>query len=306
MRTQRAWFPIVTALMALGTLACVCGSNPLERFQPTLDASTVDLTLREGMQIDTRPIESFEKQVSTERVDPGNADGGSRLTVMSYDGATLVLRLEQTLELTEEDAAMVIEMPAFDPANPDSIIIPTIEYPTHDPNAPPPETRLVAIDTTITATGMATSHGPMRSPYGNPEGEAISTDGSLIWLSTEAFAELSSSGSTAWGIDALTALSSMPQFGSEVITGADMVLTMTNSAATFDVRINGRKSQVAALVATDNYGNTYTILNDAANPLILQFYYSSEGTGLIGIDMPFWALVKSLAPGYGVVEIRTP
>lgn len=82
-----------------------------------------------------------------------------------------------------------------------------------------------------------------------------------------------------------------------------MTLQAESDFVDMDVSVAGEERTVQAIAAFDTFGNSYRILDNEANPLILKFTYDAVSTGFAGIDAGLWSLIKTVFSGYQVVSI---
>ncbi len=300
----------VQQLIGLGGIGVVGGFAGCARSSRSLD-DAVDLTdddsgtpvdagvgLRAGMTIGMGSTAAGGLAGPSE-VDPDEPGGGRLITVEAVEpGRKITFSWRQTVERT---------------TTPDETP-PTVGV---GEDTPTPVVEVVEESGTITATGLDEAHEPFLPMYWQP-GE-IQTGTSAVWLSAEAFQELRETRQTAWSRDVLTRLS---RIGVETVAQIDSAVAeeIRNGAAAvdevyleaepdfveFELVLDGQATSVEAIEAVDSFGNAYTILNDARNPLIVAFTYDAVSVGFTGFDTALWTLIKTVFSGYEVVSLSRP
>jgi hypothetical protein len=126
------------------------------------------------------------------------------------------------------------------------------------------------------------------------DGDWQTPDG-LLWLSSEAYAELTSTGRTAWNPAPAEwadspALSELKQLLAKLRRArglgddAPVQLELHEAQARYPAYVNGVQVDLPCLTATDSLGLAkYWILADAANPLLLKLTYVT-GTGVTATE----------------------
>jgi hypothetical protein len=228
--------------------------------------------------------------VARDEVDPGSPDGGTLITVEDVEpGEQATVSWRRTVE--EE----------IEPEEPTPVT--GIGTPT-----PTPVTRAVSEEGKIAVTGVERAHEVLLPLYWDPG--TTQTETSLIWLSQEAFTELSETRQTRWSPDVLTRFSllsmEMVQQIEERTDEEDFSLNAEPELVSYEFSVNGEDVRVEAIQAYDDFGNEYIILDNERNPLIVQFTFNAVSTGVIGIDAAVWTLIKATFSGYRIVEIETP
>lgn len=255
--------------------------------RPTSDPS--GLALRAGMGIGLGPTAVIGLAGPSE-IDPDEPGGGRLITVEAVDpGEEVTVSWRRT---TERETT---------PEEPRTVGV--------GGETPTPEIEVVEETGTVRATGLDDAHGSFL-PMFWPPGE-ITTGTSAIWLSREAFRELEETRRTAWSRDVLTRISRLGEEAVEEIeNGAaeidDVYLNAEADPVGFDLSVDGRTTAVRAIEAYDSFGNAYTILANAGNPLVLEFTYDAVSTGFAGIDAGVWTLIKTVLSGYRVTSIDRP
>ena len=254
---------------------------------PTPDSSGPGL--QSGMEIGLGST-AFVGLAGPSEVDPDEPGGGRLVAVEAVDpGAEVTVSWRRTVEreVTPEEP-------------------PTVGI---GEETPTPDVEVVEETGTVTATGLDDAHGSFLPMYW-PPGE-VTTGTSAIWLSREAFRELEATRRTAWSRDVLTRISRLGEETVEAIErGAaeadEVYLNAEADPVDFDLSVDGRATTVRAIEAYDTFGNAYTILANAANPLVVEFTYDAVSTGFAGIDAGVWTLIKTVLSGYRVVSIDFP
>lgn len=247
---------------------------------------TDDLSLGAGMEIGLGPT-AFVGIAGPGEVNPDEPGGGRLLTVDAVEpGERVTFSWRRTVERE------------LTPVTPRTVGV--------GEDTATPAVEVVEQSGTITATGLAGSHGTLLPMYWRP-GERR-TDTSAIWLSTEAFRELRETRRTRWSPDVLTRISRLSEdVVQEIDEGVDEVdevyLHAESDFVDFELAVNGQTRSVRAVDAYDTFGNAYRILDRERNPLILEFTYDAVSTGFAGIDAGVWTLIKTVLSGYQVASI---
>jgi hypothetical protein len=131
----------------------------------------------------------------------------------------------------------------------------------------------------------------------------FASDGGVLWLPRAVFDELKTGGGVDWDPafgDAALAEELQrlypPQEQEDGAEAPAVRLELTSRSVQYPVDVNGERTRLMALAATDSLGaSEYIILDDPDNPLLLKLSYSGEDTAGGG-------LLESGA-GYAVVSI---
>lgn len=252
-------------------------------------ADPPDLGLRTGMEIGVGTT-ALGGQVGPSEVDPDEPGGGRLVTVEAVEpGEQVTIAWRQTVER---------EIP------PDGT--PTVGV---GEATPTPDVEVVEETGTITATGLADAHEPFLPMYWEP-GETR-TDTSAMWLSRDAFRELTETRRTAWSRDVLTRISRLSEEAVERIRSGtaevdEVYLHAEPDFVEFELAVNNQTTAVSVIEAYDTFGNAYSIIDNEQNPLVVEFTYDAVSTGFAGIDAGLWALIKTTFSGYRVVSVDVP
>lgn len=278
--------PVVGSILIV-TLGCGI-STPFAETPTTATATSIP-DLAPGMEIGLVGTTGFGL-ISRGEVDPDVPGGGTWVTIDEVEpGQEITISWRRTVEREVE---------------PDE---PTPVTGVGTPS-PTPVTESVSEEGVIVSTGLDGAHGVLLPLYWQPD--TAQTDTSLIWLSQEAFAELRESRSTRWSPDVLTRFS---QFSLETIREIEdkvdeeeFSLNAEADFVSYEISVNGERVELQAIKAYDDFGNEYVILADERNPLIVSFTFNAVSTGVIGIDVGVWTLIKATFSGYRVLEINAP
>jgi hypothetical protein len=277
-----AWILLVVFLS--GTVGCN-GIGP--SFGETPPPTTADLALSPGMEIglvSTTLVGQFGRRA----VNPDQPGGGMLVTVQEVapgESLTIAWRRTETREV--------------EPTQPTPVVGVGTPSPT-------PVQEIVTLEGMITATGLANANDAYLPLYWQEPGARV-TDSSLLWLSQETFHELKTTRRTRWTPDIMTRLSLLPLVVlrqlEEKAADREIYLEAEADFVSYDLLVNDQRSTVQAIQAYDSFGNEYIILDNENNPLILKFTFNVLTTGIIGIDVGIWLLIKSVYSGYQVVQI---
>jgi hypothetical protein len=159
------------------------------------------------------------------------------------------------------------------------------------------------IDGSLNATGLKDSYH-ISPPYFWPEGTGES-ETSLIWYCLDGFQELREDVDSVVELDFRGERPDWYQERWELID-ADLeipILRSQREPVFFELEVNGVKSQVQTLHATDGFSNHYLILDNFDNPLILKFWYEPI---MIQSTLPFGSLASLQEyTGWQVTSIET-
>jgi hypothetical protein len=130
-----------------------------------------------------------------------------------------------------------------------------------------------------------------------------------MWLSREAFQELTETRETAWSPDVLTRITWVGKEAQEQIHSAledvdedEVSLEAEGEFVDFEVTVDDQRTTVQAIKAHDSFGNEYIVLANEANPLVVKFTYNAVSVGVTGFDTGLWTLIKSVFSGYQIVS----
>jgi hypothetical protein len=253
------------------------------------DASTSPATVLEtGLEIGLGPTALVGLAGPTE-IDPDEPGGGRLITVEAVEpGDAVTVSWRRTVERAR---------------TPETPMTAGVGEAT-----PTPETDLVEETGTVRATGLDDAHAALLPLYWRPGETTTAT--SAMWLSREAFTELSETRETVWSPDVLTRMSrlseeAIQELEAGVAEADEVTLTAEAEFVEFDLSVDGEPTAVQAIDAYDTFGNAYTILAAERNPLILEFTFDAVSTGFAGIDAGLWSLIKTVFSGYRVATIRT-
>jgi hypothetical protein len=271
-----------------GCLDDVPGSDPDETDDggtPVTDA----VDLRPGMEIGMG-FTGFGGTTSLSEIDPDEPGGGRLVTVDAVaPGEEVALSWRGTVERERTPEAS-----------------PTVGVGEEPPS---PEVVLVEETGSVTATGLDDAHRTF-FPMFWEQGETT-TDTSAIWLSEEAFQELTETRQTAWNADVLTRISWVGTEVQERIDSAvenvdEVVLEAEADTVDFELVVDSQPTTVQAIEAYDSFGNEYIIIENETNPLVVKFTYNAVSVGVTGFDTGLWSLIKAVFSGYQVVSLDTP
>ncbi|WP_396612136.1 twin-arginine translocation signal domain-containing protein [Haloferax sp. S1W] len=285
----------IGAASVLGGIAgCTRGGESLGDVVDTDDGDdqepdSSDLSLRPGLQIGMGPT-AFVGVAGPTKIDSNEPGGGRLVTVDAVDsGEEVTVSWRRTVERE----------------------ITPQETPTAGvgEETPTPEVEVVEETGVVTATGLDDAHGTLLPMYWRPGKETTNT--SAIWLSQEAFTELKETRRTAWSRDVLTRISRLSEEAlNEIEEGVaevdEVYLNAEPDFVDFTLLVDGTETTVQAIDAYDTFGNAYTILATAENPLVVKFTYDAVSTGFAGLDAGLWTLIKTVFSGYQVAEIDSP
>jgi hypothetical protein len=278
---------LLIALILVFGLSCTDGS-PLT--EPTAsEQEAPEMAIVPGMEVGLVSTTGFGL-LSRQEVDLEAPGGGTLVTVGDVElGEEVTIFWRRTIEQ---------EIEAENPTPVTGVGTPTST----------PITEIVVQEGTIVATGLDNAHDVLFPFYWQPG--RTETDTSLIWLSEEAFSQLSQTRRTAWTPDVLTRVSQLPlEMVRDIEQKAEAEPFSLNAEPDFEsyqLLLNGERVQLRAIRAYDDFGNAYIILADPRNPLILEFTFNAISTGVIGLDVGVWTLIKATFSGYRVREITMP
>lgn len=165
------------------------------------------------------------------------------------------------------------------------------------------KTEIVQIEGRISTKGLAASH-EITPPFYWKEGSEIA-ETSLIWLGQEAFRELRSTRKISWNIDFLGHTPAWFAGKVQELRGKGVdryELLAGPEFGTHTLNVEGKRSAFQVIDARDSFGNTFVILDDERNPLILKLTYNPVSAGALDV-FGLGAFVKGVA-GYEVADIR--
>jgi len=155
----------------------------------------------------------------------------------------------------------------------------------------------------VTGTIDVSQDGLMQTPGMKPpvlwNKTETESDIPLIWLSQKTFKELRTQKEANWRLDLLSnPLLQVSEKIREMQTGENSVTRLTGDKKDFyHLKINGEEVRLPVLLAHDTGGNTYTILDNPQNPLILSMRHSLLSS--------IWILPVYAGGGYNITEVKT-
>jgi hypothetical protein len=167
---------------------------------------------------------------------------------------------------------------------------------------------------TVEATKLENAHNAVPPGLWKPGSSAVESEG-LLWLSSGAYAELTATGATEWGVTSLDggALSTaqktlqniehtVERFLPSATSTSPFVVRKLNDVPAYPLRVNGKMESVEA-VRVAGFLAEYIVLKNPDAPLILKMTAQPAAYGALAALKPLG--LDPDAFGYEVSEVKT-